>query len=367
MPNNKLHEYVSQIKDLDGRAMENARKRLNELAKPPGSLGKLEDIAVTLAGISGEMFYDTKKRCVIIMASDNGVVEEGVASAPQAVTYVQTLNFTRGLTGVNAIAKQFGTDLIIVDMGVNADIDHPLIKNKKIRKATGNIAKTGAMTYEEAEQAILTGIESAAAAVKDGYTLIGAGEMGIGNTTTSAATLCALTGLPPELVTGKGAGLKEESYRHKVEVIRVALSNNKPDPNDPVDVLSKVGGFDIAAMAGVFIGGAFMKVPVVIDGFISMVAALAAFRLNPLVKNYMLASHESYEQGFTHAAEALGVEPYLRLNMRLGEGSGCPLMFAVIDAACAIMRDMGTFEQANISEEYLNEVKKGAGFEVNKG
>jgi nicotinate-nucleotide--dimethylbenzimidazole phosphoribosyltransferase len=300
------------------------------------------------------------------MSSDNGVVEEGVASAPLGVTYTQTLNFTKGLTGVAVIAKQFNTDLIVVDVGVNGEFNDPRIKNKKIRKSTWNIAKREAMTYDEAVQAILIGIETAIEAVKDGYKILGAGEMGIGNTTTSAAVLCALTGVREEQVTGKGAGLKEDAYRHKIEVIKTALKINKPNPDDPVDVLAKVGGFDIAAMTGVFIGGAYTRTPVVIDGFISIVAALAASRLNPIVKEYMFASHASYEQGFSHAANALGLEPYLHLDMRLGEGSGCPIMFALIDAACTIIKNMGTFEQAHLNVEYLDEIKQGDNFTVLK-
>jgi nicotinate-nucleotide--dimethylbenzimidazole phosphoribosyltransferase len=292
------------------------------------------------------------------------VVDEGVAAAPQAVTHMMTLNFTKGIAGISVLTKQFGADLIIIDMGVNADIDHPAVINKKIRKSTWNIAQQDAMTREEAEQAILTGIEIAIQAVDNGYTLLGAGEMGIGNTTTSAAVLCALTGIEPEQAAGKGAGLKDEAYQRKIEVIRQAIQNNKPDADDPIGVLAKVGGFDIAAMAGVYIGGAYKKVPVVIDGFISIVAALAAYRINPLVKEYMLASHASFEQGFCRASEALGLEPYLNLRMRLGEGSGCPLMFALIDAACAVIRDMGTFEQANIGEEYLDNVREGDNFTV---
>jgi len=361
-----LKEYLSQIKNLDHNAMKKAKIRLDSLAKPPGSLGKLEDIAVRLAGISGKMVYDPGKRCVIIMSSDNGVVEEGIASAPQSVTYTQTLNFTKGLTGIAAIAKQFNADLLVVDVGINADINHPLIRNRKIRKSTWNIAKREAMTYDEAIQAILAGIETAVEAVRDGYTLLGAGEMGIGNTTTSSAVLCALTGIPAEQATGKGAGLKEEAYRHKIEVIRTALKNNGPNPSDPIDVLAKMGGFDIAALAGLFIGGAYTRTPVVIDGFISMVAALAASRINPVIKEFMFASHASYEQGFNHAAQALGIEPCLILNMRLGEGSGCPLMFAVIDSACAIIRDMGTFGEADIDEKYFSEVKNGDNFTVLK-
>lgn len=360
----ELIRYVSQIKPLNHDAMEKARARVDGLVKPPGSLGKLEDIAVTLAGISGELYYDADKRCVIIMASDNGVVEEGVASAPQAVTHMMTLNFIKGITGVAVLAKQFNTDLIVVDIGVNATIDDPLVKNRKIRKATWNIAKQDAMTRDEAERAILTGIETAIETVRDGYTLIGVGEMGIGNTTTSSSVLCALTGISAEESAGKGAGLKEEAYKHKIDVIQTALKNNKPDPNDPIDVLAKVGGFDIAAMTGVYIGCAYMKVPVVIDGFISMVAALAASRLNPVAKEYMIASHTSFEQGFIHTSRALGLEPCLNLNMRLGEGSGCPIMFGVIDAACAVIRDMGTFEQANIDDEYLDEIKEGDNFTV---
>jgi len=359
----KLKEYLAQIEPLDNKAMEKARARLDGLVKPPGSLGELESIAARFAGISRRMHYDTAKRCVIIMSSDNGVVEEGVSAAPGEVTYAQTMNFTKGITGINALAGLFNTDLIIVDVGVNDDIEHPDIINKKIRKSTHNIAKQAAMTYDEAVQAVIVGIETAVDAVKDGYKLIGAGEMGIGNTTTTAAVLCALLDVQAEQAAGKGAGLSDEAYRNKINVIKAALELNKPNPKDPLDVLAKVGGFDIAAMAGVYIGAAHMRVPVVIDGFISIVAALAAARLNPLCKEYMFASHSSFEQGYRQAAKALGVEPCLHLNMRLGEGSGCPLMFAIMDAACAAMRNMGTFEQGDIGDEYL-EVMKDADFHI---
>ena len=360
----KVKEYISKIGSLDAGAMAKARERLDSLAKPPGSLGKLEEIAERLAGISGDVFYNPDKRCVIIMSSDNGVFEEGVAATPQSVTYAQTINFTRGLTGAAVIAKQFNADLIVVDVGVNADIDHPLIKNRKIRKSTWNLAKRDAMTYDEAARAVLAGIETAVEAAGDGYEIFGAGEMGIANTTTSAAVLCALTGIPAKKATGKGAGLNEEAYRHKIEVIKEAIEKSKPDPTDPIDVLAKVGGFDIAALAGVFIGGAFMRIPVVVDGFISMVAALAASRLAPAAREYMFASHASYEQGFVLAAEALGIVPCLDLNMRLGEGSGCPIMFAVIDAACAVIRNMGTFEESEIDDDYLAAIRAADSFTV---
>ena len=352
-----MDKYVTGINPINKEAMQAAQSKLDGLVKPPGSLGELETIAVRLSGIGGQMNYDTAKRCVIVMASDNGVAEEGISLAPQSVTYMQTMNFTKGITGVNVLAKQFNTDLIIVDVGVNGNIGHPMIKNKKIRNGTWNIAKQAAMTHDEAIKAITVGIETAIEAANDGYKLIGVGEMGIGNTTTSSAVLCALSDTTPEQATGKGAGLNDEAHRRKIAVIQTALKHNKPDPADPVDVLAKVGGFDIAAMAGVFIGAAYMRVPVVIDGFISIVAALVAARLNPLVKEYMFASHASFEQGYKYAAQLLDIKPCLHLNMRLGEGSGCPLMFVLMDAACAIMRDMGTFEQGNISEEYVEGIK----------
>ena len=359
-----INDYISKIKPLDDEAMEQARRRQAELVKPPGSLGKLEEISIKLAGISGDVFYNTDKRCVIIMSADNGVYEEGVAATPQSVTYLQTINFIRGINGVAAIAKHFNTDLIVVDVGINADINHPQIINRKIRKSTWNIAKGPAMTYDEAVSAVLTGIETAIEAAKSGYKLLGAGEMGIANTTTSAAVLSALTGIGADKAAGKGAGLTDKAYEHKVHVVRTAIEHNKPNPMDAVDVLAKVGGFDLAALAGVFIGGAVMRVPVVIDGFISMVAALAAARIAPLVKEYMIASHVSFEQGFVSAAGALGVEPCLNLEMRLGEGSGCPIMFSVIDAACAVVKNMGTFAEAEINDEYLEEIRVGDKFTV---
>jgi len=360
----RINDYILKIQPLDSDAMERARHRQSELVKPPGSLGKLEEISIRLAGISGDVFYNTDKRCVIIMSADNGVYEEGVAATPQSVTYIQTINFIRGINGVAAIANHFNTDLIVVDVGINADVAHPQIINRKIRKSTWNIAKGPAMTYDEAVSAILVGIETAIEATKSGYTLLGAGEMGIANTTTSAAVLSVLTGIGAERAAGKGAGLTDKAYEHKVHVIRTAIENNKPNPVDAIDVLAKVGGFDLAALAGVFIGGAVMRVPVVIDGFISMVAALAAARIAPLAKEYMIASHVSFEHGFVSAAGALELEPCLNLEMRLGEGSGCPIMFSVIDAACAVMKNMATFAEAEINDEYLEEIRIGDKFSV---
>ena len=352
-----LEKYINEIKPLDENSMGAVQNHLNGLVKPPGSLGELESIAVRLGGISGELFYDTSKRCVIIFAADNGVVEEGVSSAPQEVTKIQTENFGKGITGVAVLTKLFKSDLIVVDVGINGEVKSPGVLNKKIRNGTWNISKEAAMTRDEAVAAVLNGIDTVVNIYKDGYKLVGVGEMGIGNTTTSAAVLCSLLDITHSKAAGKGAGLTEENYRRKLEIIQTALDINKPDSADVIDVLAKVGGFDIAAMAGAYVGAAYLRLPVVIDGFISIVAALCATRLNPLTKEFMSASHFSSEQGYRYAQEALGIPAPLNLGMRLGEGSGCPLMFALIDSACAILRDMGTFEQGGIGDEYLEEVR----------
>ncbi len=352
-----LEKLIAGITGINHAAASAARKRLDSLAKPPGSLGKLEDIAAKLAGITGQICNTVDKRCVIIMCSDNGVVEEGVASAPQLVTYAQTINFTRGITGAAVLAKRFGSDLMIVDVGVNAEISHPDIINRKIRRSTSNLAKQPAMSRTEAAAAMLVGIETAGEAHRKGYRIIGVGEMGIGNTTTSSTVLCALTGIDADLTVGKGAGLSSEGYEKKKQIIRNAIKAYRPDPDDPIDVISKVGGFDIAAMAGVYLGAAYYKLPVVIDGFISAVAALAAVRLAKPAVEYMIPSHASCEPGYAYTVRELGLEPALMLNMRLGEGSGCPIMFMVVDAACAIIRDMGTFAEAEIDEKYLENIK----------
>lgn len=362
----ELEKYITGITGINHAAAATARERLDSLAKPPGSLGKLEDIAAKLAGITGRICNTVDKRCVIIMCSDNGVVEEGVASAPQSVTYAQTINFTRGITGVAVLAKRFNSDLMVVDVGVNAEINHPGIINRKIRKSTSNMAKQPAMSRGEAAAAMLTGIEMAEEAHRKGYEIIGIGEMGIGNTTTSSAVLCALTGIDTDLTVGKGAGLSNEGYEKKKQIIKNAIKAHKPDPNDPIDVISKVGGFDIAAMAGVYLGAAYYKLPVVIDGFISAVAALAAARLASLAVEYMIPSHASCEPGYAYAVRELGLEPALMLDMRLGEGSGCPIMFMVVDAACAIIRDMGTFAEAAIDDRYLENIKGADSFSTDR-
>lgn len=353
-----LKTTLDNIKPLDKDAVEMAWKHIDNLTKPIGSLGILEEIGARFAGITGKLHNKVKKKNIVIMAADNGVVEEGVSCAPKFITKVVTENFTRGITGVCVLAKQAGADLTIVDIGVDADFNNPKILNKKIAYGTKNIAKEAAMSYEDAIRAVEVGIEIVDKLVMDGVDLLGTGEMGIGNTTTSAAVLCALSGLSPDIVVGKGAGLTDEQHKNKINVVKKALEINKPDRNGPIDVISKVGGFDIAGLTGCFLAAAKNRVPIVIDGFISSAAALCAVRLNPLVKDYIFPSHLSAEPGAVYMMKELGLEPMINLKMRLGEGSGCPLAFMIIEAALAIVNEMGTFEEANIVNDFLIDIRE---------
>lgn len=359
-----LNQIVSAVSYPDKDAMDRAEKRQAELAKPPGSLGVLERLSIQLAGITGKVKNRISKKELLVFCSDNGVVEEGVACSPQSVTVAQTINLTRGKTGASAIAKDFGVKLRVCDVGVNADIREGAVINRKIAYGTKNIAKTAAMTRSQAIQAILTGAELAITSAKERADIIGIGEMGIGNTTTSAAVLSVLTGAPAKDVTGRGGGITDEGYIKKLSVVETAIKINNPDPNDAVDVLSKVGGFDIAAMAGAFIGAARMRIPVVIDGFISAVAALCAVRICPNVRYYLIPSHASFEIGYRIAMEQLGLTPLFDLQMRLGEGSGCPIAMMILDSACAVMNNMATFAEAEINDEYLEPIRKKDSFTV---
>ena len=350
-----------RILPLDEAAMMQARQRQAQLAKPPGSLGRLEELSVQLAGITGRVYNKIEKKHLLVFAADNGVVEEGVSSAPQSVTLMQTINLTRHKTGASTLCRHFGCEITVCDVGVNADITDPRVLNRKIAYGTRNIVNGPAMNREQAEQAILTGIQLARSTDAD---VIGIGEMGIGNTTTSSAVLSVLLDASVEDVTGRGGGITDQSFVRKKQVIKTAIEVNQPDKNDVIDVLAKVGGFDLAAMCGAFIGGALTRRPVVIDGFISAVAALCACKLCPNVKGYLIPSHASYEIGYKLAMGAMGLEPMLLLDMRLGEGSGCPLAFEVLRAACAIINDMATFEEADIDDGYLDEIRQGDKFTV---
>ena len=355
----ELDALVRAVAPLDRSAMTAAEEHQARLFKPPGSLGRLEELSIQLAGITGRVHNALNKKQLLVFAADNGVVAEGVSSAPQSVTKQQTINLTRGKTGAAVLAKHFGCGLTVCDVGVNADIYESTVLNRKIAYGTQNICTGPAMTWEQTLQAILTGAEIARTVDAD---VIGVGEMGIGNTTTSSAVLAVLLGADVEAVTGRGGGITEESFRKKKAVIRTAIEVNRPDRDDVVGVLSKVGGFDLAAMCGAFLGAAAARRPAVIDGLISAAAALCAVRLCPNVHGYLVPSHASFEIGYRLAMEAMDLRPLFDLGMRLGEGSGCPLAFQVLDAACAVINDMATFDEAGINDDYLDEIRRGDQF-----
>ena len=355
----KIEALVRAVQPLDQKAMLAAETHQARLAKPPGSLGRLEELSVQLAGITGKVHNELPRKQLLVFAADNGVVAEGVSSAPQSVTMQQTINLTRGKTGAAVLAKRFGCGLTVCDVGVNADICESAVLNRKIAYGTKNICAGPAMTREQALQAILTG---AAVAENVDADAVGIGEMGIGNTTTSSAVLAVLLGADVDKVTGRGGGITEESFRKKKAVIRTAIAVNRPNRNDVIDVLAKVGGFDLAAMCGAFLGAAASRRAAVIDGFISAVAALCTVRLCPLVRGYLIPSHASFEIGYRLAMEEMTLRPLFDLGMRLGEGSGCPLAFQVLDAACAVMNNMASFDEAGINDDYLEEIRQGDQF-----
>lgn len=356
-----VHAACAQVKPADAAAMKTAASFIDTLAMPPGSMGKLQQIAVQLAGITGSIKNCVEKKRIIVVCADNGVVAEGIASAPQQVTAAQAVNMTKGRTGMSAIAAGFGDEVQVVDVGICTPYTCGAVIKRRVRNGSGNIFREPAMTRAEAEQCLLTGITLAEQAKNNGVQLLGTGEMGIGNTTTSAAVLSVLTDTDPAEITGRGGGITDVMLSHKKQVVAHAVLVNAPDKRDAVDVMAKVGGLDIATMCGIFIGAAIYHIPVVIDGYISIVAALCAVRLAPDVKDYLFASHRSAEPGYTVAARSLGVDPFLNLDMRLGEGSGCPLAFRIIEAACAMVNGMATFDGAGIDDSYLCEVRDAMG------
>jgi len=350
-----LKNTLKCIGPLNKEAMKNAWKRLDNLTKPIGSLGELENIIAKIAGITGDIHNKINKKNVVIMCSDNGVVEEGVSNCPKSVTATVTNNFTKKITGVYVLSKFVGSEITVVDVGVDADFDNPKIINRKIAYGTMNMMKGPAMTRQQTIKAIEVGIETINDLVSKGYDLFGTGEMGVGNTTTSAAILSVFSGLEVEMSVGKGSGITEEQFINKKRVVKKAIELNKPDKSDVIDVLAKVGGFDIAGLCGCFLAAAKNRVPIVIDGFIASAAALCAYKLNPLVKGYIFASHLSAEPGAAFIMKEIGLKPMLNLNMRLGEGSGCPLAFNIIEAALFTMENMGTFEEATLdSKKYID-------------
>ena len=329
-----LEETLVQIKPLDERAMEIAAKRWDSIAKPLHSLGKMEKLVIQIAGITGDPDIHIKKRALVPMCADNGVVEEGVTQTGQEVTAIVAENFLSGDTSACVMSRQCGTKVIPVDIGMT--VDTRVSTDLKVACGTANMTKEPAMTREQAVQALETGIEMVRRLKEDGYGLLATGEMGIGNTTTSSAVASVLLNRPAEEMTGRGAGLSGDGLDRKIHAIKKAIAVNRPDPKDAIDVLAKVGGFDIAGMAGMFLGGAALGVPVVIDGFISCVAALCAIRICPAVKDYVITSHKSKEPATVMILEALDIPVFLDCDMCLGEGTGAVTIYPILDMALAV-------------------------------
>lgn len=343
-----LLSVVKGIERTDSQVGQFARARVDQLIKPVGSMGLLEDYFVQLCSIQKTLHPKVSKRAIVVLSADHGVIEEGVAVCDASVTLKQTLNFVRGYTGVCALSKQAGAKVLPVDIGVCVDVPSESVYQRKIRYGTANMTKGPAMTREEAIRSLEVGIEMALLAVKEGYTILGTGEMGIGNTTASSAMLSVFGAVDPAEVTGKGANLPDDLVLRKIDVVKKAIAINQPDPSDPIDVLAKVGGLEIGGMAGVMLGAAFSKTPVIVDGFISTVSAILAIRLCPEVKAYLIPSHQSQEKGARFASQMAGLNPPLDLGMRLGEGTGAALMFNILEAAIAMSEEMITFEEAAI-------------------
>ena len=343
-----LEEAKKQITPLNTKAMEEAVEHWNSIAKPLHSLGKLEDLVVQLAGIAGTPNVNIEKRALVAMCADNGVVEEGVTQSGQEVTAIVAENFLKAETTACIMAKNCGADVYPVDVGMAADTK--VRTDLKVAHGTKNMAKMPAMTREEAIKAIEAGIFMAEELKDRGYQILATGEMGIGNTTTSSAVASVLMEEPVETMTGRGAGLTSEGLARKIKVIKDAIALHKPDREDAIDVLAKVGGFDIAGMAGVFLGGAALKIPVIMDGFISCVAALAAVSICPEVSGYILASHVSKEPAARLILEYLQKEAVIHGDMCLGEGTGAIALLPLLDLGIAVYHSMSTFEEIHVEQ-----------------
>ncbi len=348
MENLKL--AIGGIRGLDERAMNLARERQDQLTKPQGSLGMLEEISVKLAGITGNPRPMIGDKVVIVMAGDHGVVKEGVSAFPQEVTPQMVYNFITGGAGINVLARHVSARVTVVDVGVAAEINDPHVRVRKVKAGTDNMARGPAMSREEAISAIEVGMETVKEEIQGGATIIGTGDMGIGNTTPSSAIVAVLGGLPVEAVVGRGTGIDDDRLRQKINVIREAIRVNNPDPGDALDVLAKVGGLEIAGLTGCILGAAANHIPVIVDGFISGAAALVAARLAPKAANYMMASHVSAEPGHKMTLDIIELKPMLNMNMRLGEGTGAALAMNIIEAACKVLSEMATFAEAGVSE-----------------
>ena len=346
----QLAQTIARIQPLDRAAMSAAEARQLQLTKPPRALGRLESLSIQLAGITAKPRPRLVHKLVAVMAADHGVVTEGVSAFPAEVTPGMVMNFAAGGAAINVLARQVGARVLVTDVGVNADLSAAAgVRQRKIRMGTANIALGPAMTRDEALRAIGVGIDLVDEELRNGLDIVATGDMGIGNTTASSAVIAALTGLPVARVTGRGTGITAAALAGKVAVIEKALAVNAPDPSDPVDVLAKVGGLEIAALTGVVLGAAANRVPVVMDGFISAAAVLAAVRLCHEAVDYILPSHVSIEIGHQAVLDELGLIPLFDLEMRLGEGTGAALAMGIIEAAARILDEMATFESAGVA------------------
>ncbi|HCJ7431390.1 TPA: nicotinate-nucleotide--dimethylbenzimidazole phosphoribosyltransferase [Citrobacter freundii] len=332
----------------DSAAMLRAQQHIDGLLKPPGSLGRLESLAVQLAGMPGlKGVPHVNGKAMLVMCADHGVWDEGVAVSPKVVTAIQAANMTRGTTGVCVLAAQAGAKVHVIDVGIDAE-PIPGVVNMRVARGCGNIAEGPAMSRSQAEELLLEVIRYTHELAKDGVTLFGVGELGMANTTPAAAIVSVLTGSDAEEVVGIGANLPLSRVGNKVDVVRRAIAVNQPDRHDGVDVLAKVGGFDLVGMAGVMLGAASCGLPVVLDGFLSYSAALAACQIAPQIKPYLIPSHFSAEKGARTALAHLELDPYLNMGMRLGEGSGAALAMPIVEAACAMYNNMGQLAASNI-------------------
>ncbi len=347
-----IEKTIKKITPINAELAEKAQKRLDNLTKPQGSLGRLEEFAKRLVAITESTMPELNKKVIFAFAGDHGVTEEGVSAFPKEVTQQMVFNFLRGGAGINVLARHAGADVVVVDIGVDHDFGEiDGLINLKVINGTKNFAKEPAMTRDDAVRCIETGIELANGYAKKGYKIFGTGDMGIGNTTPSSAIASVLTGRPVSEVTGKGTGITGESLQNKIKVIEKGIKLNKPNPNDAIDVLSRVGGAEIGGIAGLILGAASNRIPVVIDGFISTAGALIAYCIDPKVKDYIFAAHNSVEIGHKAMLDKMGLSPILDLNLRLGEGTGAALAMLMIEAGLKIYKEMATFGEAGVSEK----------------
>jgi len=348
----QIEEIIANIPPLDEAAMQSARARQDRLTKPRGSLGRLEELSIQLAGMRADPLPAVERKAVIVMAADHGVAREGVSAYPAEVTAQMVLNFLRGGAAINVLARQAGARVTVVDIGVAVEFEPtPGLFRRKVMCGTRNQAEGPAMTRAEAEQAIQVGLDVLSEEAAHGLDIVATGDMGIGNTTPSSAIVAAMTGLPVAQVVGRGTGIDDQGLERKIKVIEKSLAVNRPDRNDPMDVLHKVGGLEIAGLTGVMLGAASQRIPVVVDGFISTAAALIAVALAPRAREYLISAHQSVEIGHQVMLKHLNLVPLLDLNLRLGEGTGAALAFSLIEASTRLLREMATFDEAGVSDK----------------